>query len=70
MNPEALSSTLNKMVNHKRLRKLLVKKADNYIYNSLVKEDNEDLEQVKLKRYQFLTAMLYCIVKNINKGYV
>ena len=70
MNPEALSSTLNKMVNHRRLRKLLVKKADNYIYKSLVKEDNQDLEKVKLKRYQFLSAMLYCIVKNINKGYV
>ncbi len=70
MNPEVLSSTLTKMVNHRHLRKLLVKKADNYIYNSLVKEDKEDLEQVKLKRYQFLSAMLYCIVKNINKGRV
>ena len=70
MEPEVLSSTLIKMVNHKHLRKLLVKQADNYIYKSLVKEDTEDLEQVKLKRYQFLSAMLYCIFKNINKGYV
>lgn len=70
MNPEVLSSTLIKMVNHKHLRKLLVKKADNYIYKSLVKEDKDDLEKVKLKRYQFLSAMLSCIVKNINKGCV
>jgi MoaA/NifB/PqqE/SkfB family radical SAM enzyme len=70
MNSETMSSTLNKMVNHKHLRKMLIKKADNYIYKNLVTEDNKDLEQVKLKRYQFLSAMLYCIVKNINKGHV
>jgi MoaA/NifB/PqqE/SkfB family radical SAM enzyme len=70
MEPEAFSSTLIKMVNHKHLRKLLVKKADNYIYKSLVKEDMEDLEKVKLKRYQFLSAMLHCVIKNIDKGHV
>jgi MoaA/NifB/PqqE/SkfB family radical SAM enzyme len=70
MEPEAFSSTLIKMVNHKHLRKLLVKKADNYIYKSLVKNDMEDLEKVKLKRYQFLSAMLHCVIKNIDKGHV
>ena len=70
MEPEAFSSTLIKMVNHKHLRKLLVKKADNYIYKSLVKKDTEDLEKVKLKRYQFMSAMLHCVINNINKGYV
>ena len=70
MNSETMSSTLNKMVNHKHLRKMLIKKADDYIYKNMVTEDNQDLERVKLKRYQFLSAMLYCIVKNVNKGNV
>jgi len=58
------------MVNHKYLRKLLANKIDDYIYKSLVKEDKEDLEHVKLKRFQFLSAMLHCVVRNINKGTV
>jgi len=70
MKPEVISSTLIKMVNHKYLRKLLANKIDDYIYKSLVKEDKEDLEHVKLKRFQFLSAMLHCVVRNINKGTV
>jgi len=70
MKPEVISSMLIKLANHKHLRKLLLKKADNYIYKSLIDDDFQDLEQVKLKRYQFLSAMLQCVVKNTDKGYV
>ena len=70
MKPEVISSTLIKMVNHKHLRKMFVKRADDYIYKSLVKEDKEDLEHVKLKRFQFLSAMLHCVVRNVDKGNV
>ncbi|HUS72407.1 MAG TPA: radical SAM/SPASM domain-containing protein [Sedimentisphaerales bacterium] len=68
MKPEVISSTLIKMVNHKRLRKLLVKKADNYIYKSMVNNDSEDLQAVQLKRYQFISAMLHCVIRNVDKG--
>jgi len=70
MRPEVISSTLNRMVNHKHLRKLLARKVDDYIYKSMVNDDSEDLQQVKLKRYEFLSAMLHCVIKNTNKGTV
>jgi hypothetical protein len=70
MKAEAISSALIKMVNNKNLRKLLVKKIDGYVYKNMVNDDSEDLQQVRLKRYQFLSAMLHCVVRNVDKGYV
>jgi MoaA/NifB/PqqE/SkfB family radical SAM enzyme len=70
MKPEVISSTLIKMVNHKHLRKLFVKRADDYIYKNMVNDESEDLQHVQLKRYQFLSAMLHCVVRNIDKGNV
>jgi MoaA/NifB/PqqE/SkfB family radical SAM enzyme len=70
MKPEVISSRLKQMVNHKHLRKLLAKKIDGYIYKIIVDDESEDLLQVRLKRYQFLSAMLHCVIRNINKGYV
>ncbi len=70
MRPEVISSTLNKMVAHKHLGKLLAKRIDGQIHKSIVTNDSEDLRQVRMKKYQFLSSMLNCVVKNINKGYV
>ena len=70
MKPEVISSTLKKMTSHKHLRKLLAKRIDDYLYKTIVKDDSEDLQPVRIKRYQFLSAMLHCVNKNINKGYV
>jgi len=70
MKPEVISSTLKKMVRHKHLRKLLAKRIDDYIYEIIVNDDSEDLQQVQVKRYQFLSAMLGCVKRNMDKGYV
>ena len=70
MKPQVLSSTLITMVNHKHLRKILTKKIDDYIYKSIVDNDSEDLKEVAIKRYQFLSAMLHCMINNINRGYI
>ncbi|UCE99656.1 MAG: radical SAM protein [Planctomycetota bacterium] len=70
MKLETTPSMLTRMVNQKYLRKLLAKKVDNYIYDSIVNNNSEDLHQVSLKRYQFFSAMLKCVVRNIDKGYV
>jgi len=70
MKPEVISSTLRKMVKHKHLRKLLAKKIDDYVYKIIVDDDSEDLREVRIKRYQFLSAMLRCVNRNIDKGYV
>lgn len=70
MKPQVLSATLIKMVSRKHLRKLLAKRIDDYLYKSMVSDQSEDLEQVAVRRYQFLSAMLDCIVRNMDKGYV
>ena len=70
MRPEVISATLIKIINHKPLRKLLARKMDDYLYKSMVNDDSEDLQQVRLKRYQFISAMLQCVVRNIDKGFV
>jgi hypothetical protein len=70
MKPGTTSSVLIKMVNQKHLRKLLAKKIDNYIYKSVVDDNSDDLQQVRLKKYQFFSAMLYCVLKSVDKGYI
>jgi len=70
MKTEVLSTTLIKMVNHKRLRKILAKKIDDYIYKGIVSDQSEDLREVQIRRYQYLSAMLACINKNVDKGIV
>ena len=70
MKPEVISSTLNKMVAHKNLGRLLAKRIDGQIYKNIVVSDSEDLRQVRMKKYQFLSSMLNCVLKNMNKGYV
>lgn len=70
MKPEIISSTLKKMVNHKHLRKLLAKKIDDYIYKTMVNDESDDLRGVQIKRYQFLSAMLHCLNRNVDRGYV
>jgi len=70
METEVISSRLIRMVNHKYTRKLLAKKIDDYIYKTIVKDNTEDLEKVGLRRYEFFSAMLYCVIRSVDKGYV
>ena len=58
------------MVNHRHLRKLFARRIDDYIYKTIVEDDSEDLEKVRLKRYQYLSAMLRCVNMNMDKGYI
>ncbi len=70
MRSEFISSTLIRMVNHKHLRKLLAKRIDDYVYRSVVNEESEDLKQVQIRRYQYLSAMLRCVNRGMDSGYV
>ncbi len=70
MKPELISSTLKQMVKHRHLRRLLAKRIDDYIRKSIVNDESEDLKEVQVKRYQFLSAMLQCMIRNMDKGYV
>jgi len=70
MKTEGISPALIKMINHRHLRKIFSKRIDNYIYKKIVDEADGDLEKVKLRRFQFLSAMLSCVLKSMDKGYV
>jgi len=70
MGTEFISLTLIKMINYRHLRKLLAKKFDDYIYKSMVTEDSQDLKEVAIKRYEFLSAMLACVMRNVDRGYI
>ncbi|MHC4511342.1 MAG: hypothetical protein ACYTAO_20730, partial [Planctomycetota bacterium] len=70
MKPEIISSTLKQMIRHKHLRKLLAKRINDYVYRKVVVDDSQDLKQVRMKRYQFLSAMLHCVRRNVEKGHV
>lgn len=64
----------DKMINHLAknhlARHYLVNKVDKQLYKNIVEEDNQDLYKVKLRRYQFLSAMLAQAARNIDKGYI
>jgi MoaA/NifB/PqqE/SkfB family radical SAM enzyme len=70
MRLEVIPSKLIRMANHKHLRRLLTRKVDRYIYDSIVSDDSDDLKEVQLKRYQFLSAMLHCVIRGMDKGFV
>lgn len=70
MKAEALIPTFLKMVNRKTMRKFFAKRIDDYIYRGLVNEDSEDLEAVQMRRYQYLSAMLQGIIRNMDKGHI
>ena len=70
MKPEIISSTLKKMVNHKHLRNMLAGKMDDYLYKTMVNDESDDLRPVQIKRYQFLSAMLHCLNRNVDRGYI
>lgn len=70
MRPEILSAMLVRMAHHKSLRGLLARQVDKQIYKGLVNPESEDIERVQIRRYQFLSAMLHCVVWSIDRGIV
>ncbi len=67
---DVIAFALEKMLNRKYLRKLLLKKVDRLIYKSVVENNTKNLRKVQVKKYEFLSAMLHCVFKNIEKGYI
>jgi len=70
MKPALISSALVRMVKHKNLRKILAKQIDNAVRKEIINDESQDLRQVQIKRYEFLSAMLRCVIRNMDKGYV
>jgi len=63
-------SALSQLIRTRHINKILAKKVDDYIYENIVADPNEGLKAMRLKRYEFLSAMLSCTLRNIEKGYV
>jgi MoaA/NifB/PqqE/SkfB family radical SAM enzyme len=70
MGSNFLSAALVQMVNHRNLRRLLAPRIDDYVYQHMVHRDSPDPDVVQIRRYQYLSAMLHCILRNIDKGIV
>jgi MoaA/NifB/PqqE/SkfB family radical SAM enzyme len=70
MRSSFLSAALVQMVNHRNLRRLLARRIDDYIYQHMVLKDSPDLEIVRVRQYQYLSAMLHCINRNLDKRIV
>jgi len=62
---DVIAFALEKMLNRKYLRKLLLKEVDRLIYKSVVENNTKNLRKVQVKKYEFLSAMLHCVFKNI-----
>jgi MoaA/NifB/PqqE/SkfB family radical SAM enzyme len=65
-----ITNTLTSIAFQKQIRKVLTKQLDSYLYNTIVKNDTDNLKKVMLRKYQFLSAMLHCAVRNIDRGYI
>lgn len=70
MKAEVITAKLATMVRFRPLRKILLKRIDRLIYQKLVEESTEDLQEVSIRKYQYFSAMLRCIMQNVNRGYV
>jgi MoaA/NifB/PqqE/SkfB family radical SAM enzyme len=52
------------------LRKIMLKIILRRMYRILVEEDKENLHQIQIKKYQFLSALLLTMMKNLKKKYI
>lgn len=68
MKEELVSSLLAKMASHKHLRQILSRKVDDYAYRMIVEGDWPEPRMVQLRKYQFLSAMLACATRNLDRG--
>ncbi len=69
-NNKIVVNALNEIVNQKQIRKILTKQLEKYIYKKTVTENTENLKKIQLKKYEFISAMLQCVVRNVDKGYI
>ena len=62
---------INQVVASKSLRKIAARRLDKMIYRSnLEAEGTPALPKEKLQKYQWLTALLYTVVRNLDRGYI
>jgi len=65
---ELVTGLLVKMASHRHLRQLLSRKVDDHVYRMIVDGDWPEPRMVQLRKYQFLSAMLACATRNLDRG--
>lgn len=70
MNFSTTSLAVNLYGNSSLVRNLLTSQIDKRIYHSILETDNGNLKAVQQKKYDYLSAMLYSIKRNIDKNYI
>jgi len=70
MKEKFIALTLSKIANQRHARKFLAKELDNFIFKEIVENDSENLRSIQEKKYEFLSAILYSFVKNMDKDYI
>jgi MoaA/NifB/PqqE/SkfB family radical SAM enzyme len=63
------SNVLQELVNNKISRNYLLNKLDDYMYKSIVENDEKNLKEVQEKKFHFMDSMLKSAVRNVDKGY-
>ncbi|MCF8229424.1 MAG: radical SAM protein [Bacteroidales bacterium] len=61
---------LDAYTHSKIVRNLITKSIDKRIHKSIVESDSENLTAVQQKKYDYLSALLYSIKRNIDKNYI
>ena len=68
---KVFKDTINAVVASKNLRRMAVNRIDRMIYRNLLeREGTPALPREKLQKYQYLTAILHTVSRNLDKGYI
>jgi len=68
---KVFKEAVNTVVASKNLRRMAVNQLDRMIYRSLVeREGTPALPKEKLQKYQYLTAILHTVCRNLDQGYI
>lgn len=62
--------SLIKMSRSGLINKLMINRLDSFLYDRVVIRNTLNLEEVRIKKFQFLSSMLHSAMKNVKKGYI
>ncbi len=65
-----IAPALGKIVEQKFARKFLARQLDGRVYEAIVEKDSGNLRHIQEKKYEFVSAALSCVVKNLDRGCV
>ena len=52
------------------VNRFLIRKMDSFLYDKIVNHDPLNVEEVRIRKFQFISSMLHMAMKNVRKGYI